>query len=92
MKETLRPLEPLTAAELEQLQLFESEEARGLVHRPGYAYAMAELRQRWDAHPPQAHGLPGSVRISTRSPFVTGGVSSTDEELDRVSEEINGHG
>lgn len=87
----LEPLEPLTATELEKLQLFESEVARGLVHRPGYAMDMARLRQRWEAHPPQAHGLPESVRISSRSPHVTGGASTSPEELDRVSQEVNGH-
>lgn len=86
----LEPLEPLTATELERLQLFESEVARGLVHRPGYAMDMARLRQRWEAHPPEAHGLLGSVRIGTRSPHVTGGASTSPEELDEVSESIRG--
>lgn len=85
----LEPLEPLTARELEKLQVFEGEQARGLVHRPGYAMDMARLRQRWEAHPPQAHGLPDSVRISSRSPHVTGGASTTPEELEAISEEID---
>jgi hypothetical protein len=87
----LTPLEPLTSRELEQLQMFESEQSRGLVHRPGYAMDMARLRQRYEAHPAEAHGLPDSVRISSRSPFVTGGASTTSQELDEAVKEINGH-
>lgn len=52
----LKALAPLTVSELDQLQVFDAEVSRGLVHRPGYAYHMAELRQRWEAHPPEAHG------------------------------------
>jgi hypothetical protein len=91
MTSFLAPLEPLTAHELDQLQIFESEQSRGLVHRPGYAMDMAWLRKRYEAHRPEAHGLPSSVRISSKSPAVTGGASTTPQELDEAVKEINGH-
>lgn len=88
MSAFLTPLEPLTSPELDKLQVFEAEVARGLVHRPGYAADMAKLRQRWEAHPSWLHGQPASVRVSTNSPYVTGGASSTQEEVDAVSDMI----
>ena len=44
----LKALEPLSDEELEKLMTFRKEVDRGLVHRPGYAYAMAELQTRFD--------------------------------------------
>lgn len=99
MSEGLRPLEPLTSEELDKLVTYAAEQERGLIHRPGYAYAMARLLERFEAHPKECHGVrptedddcetDGAVRISTRSPFVTGGASSTPEELDEISRRID---
>lgn len=100
MSEKLRPLKPLTKDEVDKLTTFASEQGRGLVHRPGYAYEMARLLERFEAHPAECHGIDpedssetdgGTVRISSRSPYVTGGASATVEELDAVSHRISGN-
>lgn len=49
MSSALKPHERLTETELDQLTTFEAEVARGLVHRPGYAYEMAKLAERYEA-------------------------------------------
>lgn len=46
--ETLKPYEPLSDHELEKLMIFRQEVDRGLVHRPGYAYEMSKLQERFD--------------------------------------------
>jgi len=48
MTERLGAHTPLTDEELTKLMTFRQEVERGLVHRPGYAYAMAELQDRFD--------------------------------------------
>lgn len=39
---------PLTKDQTTQLATFNAEVARGLVHRPGYAFEMAKLQEQWD--------------------------------------------
>jgi hypothetical protein len=93
---------PLTPPEVTDLATFNSEVARGLVHRPGYAFEMSKLQEKVNAWAHQqnedsgyndwAAAQPKSVRVSSTSPYVTGGASSTQEELDAVSKEIRDHG
>jgi len=93
---------PLTEDQISTLATFNSEKARGLVHFPGYAFEMAKLQSaydKWTRACLEAYGevtevdggllvMPHSVRISSKSPHVTGGASVSPEELDAVSEEI----
>lgn len=39
---------PLTKDQITALATFNSEKARGLVHRPGYAWDMAKLQEKYD--------------------------------------------
>ena len=92
---------PLTAEEVTSLSTFNSEVGRGLVHRPGYAFEMAKLQAKVDAWAHQqneesgyndwAAAQPKSVRMSSRSPHVTGGASVSQEDLDQVSAQIGDH-
>jgi hypothetical protein len=92
---------PLTPSEVTDLATFNSEVSRGLVHRPSYAYEMAKLQAKVNAWAEQqneesgynawAAAQPKSVRVSSVSPYVTGGASSTPEELDAISKEIRDH-
>lgn len=80
---------PLTKEEMTALATFNSEVARGLVHRPGYAYTMAELQTRyndWIAALNDRSGYtawrdtrPVPTGISAPSPAVTGGGSDAAE-------------
>lgn len=89
---------PLTSEESSKLATFNSEVSRGLVHRPGYAFEMAKLQEKYNAwiltlneesgYNAWAAAQPKSVRVSSTSPYVTGGASASQAELDQVSEEI----
>lgn len=88
---------PLTAEEVHKLGIFNSQVAEGLVHRPGYAYAMAKLQEKVNAWAHQQNeesgyntwlaAQPVSVQISATSPHVTGGPSAGQELLDSASRE-----
>ena len=90
---------PLNADEVTKLATFNSEVHRGLIHRPGYAFEMAKLQEKvnaWAEEQNEKSGYnawlddqPLSVRISSASPHVTGGPSTSQEELDQVSREIS---
>lgn len=89
---------PLSDQETTDLAIFNSEVARGLVHRPSYAARMAELQGRYDQWINDRNEASGyndwarerNTRVSTVAPYVTGGAHVSQAELDQVARELGG--